>query len=153
MSKLTNKQEAFCQEYLIDLNATQAAIRAGYSVKTAREQASQNLSKLNISERVSELQKERAERVQIDADWVLNQAVKLHNRCMQSEKVVDKAGDPVLDDDGNPVYKFEHAGASKSLELIGKHVNVQAFSEKVVSETTVTVKETLAEKLKRGSRR
>lgn len=49
--ELTDKQARFCEEYLIDLNATQAAIRAGYSEKTAREQAAQNLSKLNIQEK------------------------------------------------------------------------------------------------------
>lgn len=54
--KLTPKQEQFCQEYLIDLNATQAAIRAGYSEKTAQEIGSENLSKPIIQNRISELQ-------------------------------------------------------------------------------------------------
>ena len=48
--KLNNKQMMFCKEYMIDLNATQAAIRAGYSKKTAQEIGSQNLSKLIIQE-------------------------------------------------------------------------------------------------------
>jgi len=52
---LTDKQEMFCREYLIDLNATQAAIRAGYSVKTANRIAAQNLSKLDIQNRIAEL--------------------------------------------------------------------------------------------------
>ena len=90
---------------------------------------------------------DRIKRTKIDADWVLNQAVKLHNRCMQ--------GEPVLDRDGNETgeWKFEHAGANKSLELIGKHVNVQAFTEKQVSEITHKVDETLAERLTGGSKR
>ena len=54
MAKLTDKQRRFVEEYLIDLNATQAAIRAGYSVKTAKEIAAQNLTKLNISEYIAE---------------------------------------------------------------------------------------------------
>jgi phage terminase small subunit len=58
MSKLTDKQEMFCKEYLIDLNATQAAIRAGYSKKTANEQGSQNLVKLSIQKRIAELKEE-----------------------------------------------------------------------------------------------
>jgi len=53
--KLTPKQEMFCKEYLIDLNATQAAIRAGYSEKTANEQGTQNLVKLSIQDRVQQL--------------------------------------------------------------------------------------------------
>lgn len=55
-SKLTPKQERFCQEYIIDLNGTQAAIRAGYSEKTSNEIAAQNLAKLSISDRIKELQ-------------------------------------------------------------------------------------------------
>lgn len=55
--KLTHKQERFCQEYMIDLNATQAAIRAGYSKKTAKTIAGQNLSKLIIAEKIAELKK------------------------------------------------------------------------------------------------
>ena len=53
--KLTAQQEKFCHEYLIDRNATQAAIRAGYSIKTAQEQSSQLLSKLMIKGRVNQL--------------------------------------------------------------------------------------------------
>ncbi len=146
MSKLTDKQEMFCKEYIVDLNATQAAIRAGYSEKTAGAIGIENLTKPMIQARLAELMKERSERVQIDADWVLRQAVKVHERCMQQEPVISN-GEPTGE------FKFEPAGANKSLELIGKHVNVQAFADKVVSETTVTVKETLSEKLKRGSKR
>ncbi len=65
----------------------------------------------------------------IDAAWVLRQAVKVHDKCMASAKVTDARGDPVLDDDGRPVYEFQHAGANKSLDIIGKHIDVQAFNE------------------------
>ena len=73
MAKLTPKQERFCEEYLIDLNATQAAIRAGYSEKTAREQAAQNLSKLNIQEKIAELKAERSKRTEITQDRVIKE--------------------------------------------------------------------------------
>jgi len=52
---LTDKQEMFCREFLINLNATQAAIRAGYSDKTANRTASENLSKPDIQNRITEL--------------------------------------------------------------------------------------------------
>ena len=55
MAKLTPKQKAFCDEYLIDLNATQAAIRAGYSEKTANRIGNENLSKLDIQNSIKEL--------------------------------------------------------------------------------------------------
>ncbi len=153
MAKLSDKQEMFCKEYLIDLNATQAAIRAGYSERTARQMASNQLSKVYIQERIAALSEARNKRVQIDADYVLTQAVKLHERCMQEIKPEMINGEEVEDEWGNPVFKFDANGAKGALEIIGKHVNVQAFADKVVSETTITVKETLAERLKRGSKR
>lgn len=62
----TDKQEMFCREYLIDLNATQAAIRAGYSAKTANRTASENLSKPDIQLRISELKAQRNDLVGIN---------------------------------------------------------------------------------------
>lgn len=58
MAKLTDKQELFAREYLKDLNATQAAIRAGYSEKTAQEQASRLLSNVMVQSRISEMKYE-----------------------------------------------------------------------------------------------
>lgn len=71
--KLTPKQEMFCLEYLKDLNATQAAIRAGYSEKTSNEQGAQNLAKLSIQERIAELKKIRAEKLEISNEMVLKE--------------------------------------------------------------------------------
>lgn len=68
---LTPKQQAFVDEYLVDLNATQAAIRAGYSVKTAHEQASRLLANVKVAEAVVDAKNARSERTKIDADWVL----------------------------------------------------------------------------------
>lgn len=73
MDKLTDKQEAFCKEYLIDFNATQAAIRAGYSEKTAYNAGWQNVKKCEIQERLTELKNKRAERVEITQDRVLEE--------------------------------------------------------------------------------
>lgn len=77
MSKLTPKQELFCKEYLIDLNGTQAAIRAGYSEKTARSVASENLTKPDIQERIFALREKRSKRVEINADRVLSELGKI----------------------------------------------------------------------------
>ncbi|MFW5438107.1 terminase small subunit [Paenibacillus apiarius] len=68
---LTAKQNAFVQEYLIDLNATQAAIRAGYSAKTARKIGQENLTKPDIQKAIQEAMGERSERTEITADMVL----------------------------------------------------------------------------------
>lgn len=73
MTALTPKQARFVQEYLIDLNATQAAIRAGYSEKTAVVIGAQNLTKLNIANEIAKAQGQIAERASIDAVKVLKQ--------------------------------------------------------------------------------
>lgn len=69
---LTPRQEAFVQEYLIDLNATQAATRAGYSVKTANEQGARLLANARVAARVAEAKTARAEHAAIDAQTVLD---------------------------------------------------------------------------------
>lgn len=115
---LTAKQEMFCQEYLKDLNATQAAIRAGYSEKAAKEQGSRLLTKANIQERVSELKSIRSDRVAIDADWVL----------LKAKESFEFNAQPISDKDGNP-QMVNASAASKFLEICGKHVDVQAFTK------------------------
>ena len=75
--KLTEKQKRFVDEYLIDLNATQAAIRAGYSPKTANEQGTQNLAKLSIQDAVAKAMAERSRRTGINQDRVLQELAKL----------------------------------------------------------------------------
>jgi phage terminase small subunit len=75
MLKLTPKQRVFVDEFLIDLNATQAAKRAGYSKKTAQQMGAENLSKPLIAEAIAKALAERAERLKIDADWVLKRLV------------------------------------------------------------------------------
>lgn len=70
MSKLTDKQIRFCQEYVIDLNATQSAIRAGYSEKTANEQGARMLANVSIQEFISELQQSKSEELNITFDSI-----------------------------------------------------------------------------------
>lgn len=106
------KNQRFVLEYLVDLNATQAAIRAGYSEKTAGAIGHELLKKPEIVAAIEKEEADRAARLRIDADWVLTQAVKLHQRCMAVGE------------------GFHPAGAARALEMAGKHVTVQAFSEK-----------------------
>ena len=120
-AKLTSKQQAFCEEYLVDLNATQAAIRAGYSAHTAKEMGCENLSKPNIADLIANLKAERSAKTELNARWVLDRLKIVHDRCMQEEAVTDAEG-------RTGEYKFEHSGANRSLELIGKHLAM--FTEK-----------------------
>jgi phage terminase small subunit len=76
-AQLTDKQEKFCYEYCLDFNATQALIRAGYSENSARSQASQLLTKLNIQKRIKEMQDNLAETAGISRLKVLLEHQKL----------------------------------------------------------------------------
>jgi len=114
IQKLTAKQQAFCEEYLIDLNASQAAVRAGYSVKTAKDIGCENLAKPNIASYIAELKRKRSEKTAINAAWVLEKSVILYQRCMAESD------------------EFSPSGAGKALDLIGKHIDVQAYSDKSV---------------------
>ena len=133
MAKFTPKQQRFIEEYLIDLNATQAAIRAGYSAKTARAIGCENLAKPNIQEAIAKAKLERSEATKIDAEWVLKQAVELHLRCMQEIKPAlhPKTRRQLKDGDGNLLFTFNAAAASRALELIGKHVDIGAFKDRL----------------------
>lgn len=77
MAKLTAKQKRFVEEYLIDLNATQAAIRAGYSPNSARDIGSENLTKPHIRARVEEALAERSKRTGINADRVVRELARI----------------------------------------------------------------------------
>jgi len=77
VAKLTPKQQRFIEEYLVDLNATQAAIRAGYSPSTAKEQGCQNLSKLNVKNAIDQALAERSRRTGINQDRVLLELAKI----------------------------------------------------------------------------
>ena len=103
--KLTPKQERFVEEYLIDLNGTQAAIRAGYSPKTAQEQASALLSKLIIQEAVKAGREAKAKDARVDAQWVLSRL----------KEEADAKGEGT-----------SHSARVKALELFCKHLGLFA---------------------------
>lgn len=158
---LTPKQALFVKEYLVDLNATQAAIRAGYSEKTAEQQGFQLLKKTSVASTLAEAQAERSKRVEIDADWVLR-------------RLADEADADIADlyaDDGSlkpvkewpliwrqglvggidveeiriegvtvgQVKKLKLSDRTKRIELIGKHVGVQAFRDQVQTTGAISI--------------
>ncbi len=154
---MTPKQQRFVEEYLIDLNARQAAIRAGYSENAAKEQGYENLTKPHIAEAIAEAMAARSERTKIDADWVLRRLVEIDRTNMADFLVIPEGGGmPCFDlsaatpeqlaaieglqldtyrekgEDGGTVEKIKLTlpGKLKTLELIGKHVDVQAFAER-----------------------
>jgi phage terminase small subunit len=121
--ELTDKQKRFVEEYLIDLNATQAAIRAGYSEKTADRIGPELLGKTWVKQAIIEKQKERSERVKIDTDWVLARLKLISDRCVQGEPVM-KYNHETKEYEPTGEWKFDSAGANRATELIGKHLGM-----------------------------
>lgn len=122
---LTPKQARFVEEYLVDLNATEAAKRAGYSEKTAEQQGHQLLQKTSVREAIDAARAKRSERTQIDAAWVLERLQTVAERCLQAEPVVDAKGNPVMvktpDGRTTAAYTFQAPAANKALELLARH--------------------------------
>lgn len=139
--KLTAKQELFVREYLVDLNATQAAIRAGYSEKTAKQQGTENLSKPVLQQAIQAAMDKRAERIEVGQDYVLKTIVDTVERCKQAKPVLDKKGEPVLVETAEgeivPAYAFDSGAVLKGAELIGKHLKM--FTDKIEQDTQLTV--------------
>ena len=133
MANLTPKQQRFVEEYLIDLNATQSAIRAGYSERTAKSIGQENLTKPDIQKAIQEAQNKLTERTEITQDYVLTNIKKVIERCMQQEAVQARDGSPLLvegpEGDLACLFEFKETGALKGLELLGKHLGM--FKEKI----------------------
>lgn len=127
-ASLNAKQSRFVQEYLIDLNATQAAIRAGYSEKTAEQQGPRLLGNAGVAAAIAAGQAERAKRVQVDQDYVLSSIVDTMERCKQAKPVFDRKGNPVLVETPTgelaPAYAFDAGNVLRGAELLGKHLGM-----------------------------
>lgn len=140
--KLTEKQQCFVDEYLIDLNATQAAIRAGYSVKTADTIGCENLTKPNIQRAIAEHMAERSRRTGVNQDRVVLELAKI--AFVRMTDIVDSNGrikqDASADDlsciesikykesdnefGGSVEREVKIASKMKALELLGKHLGM-----------------------------
>lgn len=118
-------------------NGTNAYLKACKKLKrkpskNPETSASEILSYPNVRVFIDSVKLVAAQDVRIDAAWVLKNAKRVFDRCMQDEPVMVQ-GEPTGE------YKFEQSGANKALEIIGKHIDVQAFNEKSTMEKTVKV--------------
>ena len=121
--KLRAKQAAFVYEYLIDYNATQAAIRAGYSKNSADVIAAQNLGKLRIAQAIDDGKWFYQYQNGIDADWVRKELIRLYHRCMDKVPEI-KWNQETRDFEKTGAFTFEPSTAKASLELMGKDVGI-----------------------------
>ena len=146
--KLTDKMERFCREYIKDLNATQAAIRAGYSKKTAGSTGTENLQKPEIKKKIDKLKEARAKKTDFGANEVLSELKKLatsnlgdffdesgylknwgdltrdQTACLESVdfKHFSKKGDDRLNI--SQAHKLKFWSKLKALELYGSHLSL-----------------------------
>lgn len=143
---MTNKQKRFIEEYLIDFNATQSAIRAGYSVDTAYQSGAENLKKPQIKSKIEKALAERSRRTGITQDRVIQELARV--AFVNFNDVVDENGEIKTDASADDLacvesYKVENgysingrfskrevklASKLKALELLGKHLGM--FSDK-----------------------
>ena len=126
---LSPKRARFVEEYLIDFNGTQAAIRAGYSPKTADRQANQLLRKLEVQQAVEAGRKKKAEECGITQEYVINNLKEIVERGLQRTTIKDKKGDDIL--------QYNPKEANKALELLGKHLGL--FTDKIESSNETSV--------------
>ncbi|HEV2897367.1 MAG TPA: terminase small subunit [Pseudaminobacter sp.] len=173
---MTPKQERFVEEYLIDLNATQAAIRAGYSERTSNEQGAQLLAKPKIMAAIEAAKGDRSEKTKIDAAWVLIRLAEeaeadiadifdedtgdlrpIHEwpeiwrrglvAGVEIEALFDGRGDERRQIGQTKKVRF--SDRIRRIELIGKHIGVKAFETQV----SVSGLDGLAERLDRAAKR
>ena len=128
---LTDQQLRFAKEYVVDLNATQAAIRAGYSANSAKQQGSRLLTNDDVVEAIQEANGAILEKTGVTAEYVIDGLRTVAERCLERAPVMVGQGESrtqAKDDDGNHVWEFNAAGANKAFELLGKHLTL--FTEK-----------------------
>lgn len=171
MAELTAKQARFVEEYLIDLNATQAAIRAGYSKNTAEKIGSENLKKPEVAAAIRSAQSNRAQETRVDAAWVLTRLAA--EASADINDIYDENGAllpvkewPLVWRQGlvtgieteeivvegvklGIVRKIKQSDRLRRLELIGKHIGVNAFQDIVQHKGL----DALAERMERAAKR
>ena len=131
---LTSRREKFIQEYLVDHNGTQAAIRAGYAEASAGQEACRLLKNADILARVHEEQAEQAKQLCVDKNYVLMQLIETYLCCREPTPVLKR--DPqtgVMLETGE--YQFDSRGAVRALELIGKELGM--FNDKLQLSGTI----------------
>lgn len=139
--KLTEKQKCFCEEYLIDLNATQAAIRSGYNPKTADQQASRLLTNVKVKEYLADLMKRKQKGRIASADEVLSYLTKVITGESESEVLVTRSmGKDLGTEIIHEMKKPDEKDKLKAAELLAKYHGLMAPQQlEVKTDITVNV--------------
>lgn len=157
--KLSDKQKKFCEEYIIDFNQTQSAIRAGYSAKTAYSIGNENLKKPDIQAYIKELLSKREERTQITADMVVKEWAKVaffdirkifhkeggllnpHDLDDETATVISsiKARDVKVGDDIETIKEYRLNDKMKALDMLAKYLGMFEKEKEDNSDTNVNL--------------
>ena len=167
MRKLNDKQKRFVYEYSLDLNATQAAIRAGYAQKTAYSQGQRLLKNVEISAEIGRMRKETEKRTEVTLDRIIAEYSRVAFTGLSKFIRINEEGHPVLDlsgcaprdldllaelqvdDDGKiQRIRIKQLDKLKALEALGKHLGL---GEKAANKPQDTLSLALIEISKRGS--
>lgn len=125
---LNEKQKAFCEQYILDYNGTQAAIRAGYAPRSAYNMANLNLNKTEIQQYIKSLNEQTRLRNNITKDSIIEDIVEIRDRCMQRVPVMifnyeTKELEQKIDyETGEGVWQFDANNALKACDMLAKHV-------------------------------
>ena len=147
--KLTAKQIRFVDEYLVDLNATQAAIRAGYSEKTAAATAARLLRNVNIQNEISRRQKDLQKRTEVSQDRVVKELARIafadasvvcvtdFNKLTDDQRAAIQGVRPT-----NFGWEIKLCDKIKALELLGRHIGM--FTDKLEVKGAIDIASVLA---------
>lgn len=119
MRALSEMRQKFCQEYIIDCDGLQAAIRAGYSPKNADVMAAKLRANVQVRKYINELMDARAEKVGVTAEWVLANLQSVYEKCMALQPAMKYSGNKWIE---TGQYTFDSSGALRALELIARHI-------------------------------
>ena len=141
MAKMTAKQQRFCDEYLIDLNATQAAIRAGYSKKTAQQMGAENLLKPVIKTYIAERMAEKENQLIADQDEVLKYLTSVLRGTSQSTEIVVEGTGEGCSEARTMTKEPSEKDRLKAAELLGKRYGLytEKIEQNVDMELNITV--------------
>lgn len=126
IGELTPQEIDYCRIYLLNgRNATRAAMEAfGLTYEQGASKSQRLMSKPSITSVIQQELERSMQRLRIDSEWVLREAVEVYQRCMQTEKLIDRNGNHTGE------FKFDASNALKALNLIGAHCNVKAFEDR-----------------------
>jgi phage terminase small subunit len=142
---MNERQKLFVKHYLIEPNATKAAIAAGYSKKTAYSQGQRLLKHVEVQQKITKRLEAMSEKLNISAEYVLSTVHETVERCRQARPVLDKLGQPILIEtpagELAAAYVFSPRDVLKGCELLGRHLPGFFAQEKAPTNTIIILTE------------